>query len=69
MLQLNEIGRTISWNIAKWIPDRSIFYLIKPKHDNWLFVDLAEFPCFYLNLPGWTKKCSVNKNKTILGSQ
>ena len=26
---------------AKWIP----YYLIKPKHDNWLSVDLAEFTC------------------------
>ena len=24
------------------------FILIRSNHDNWLFVDLAEFPCFYL---------------------
>ena len=36
---------------GKWIPDRNKYYLIKPKHDNWLSVDLGEFPCFYLNLP------------------
>ena len=39
---------------AKWISDLSLFHLIKPKHDSWLFVDLAEFPCFYLL---WTKIC------------
>ena len=37
---------------AKWFQDRSILYLIKPKNDNWLSVDLAEFLCFYLSLPG-----------------
>ena len=49
---------------AKWIPDRPIHYLIKPKDDNRLSVDLDEFPRFYLNLPivnlKFTKQCFVH---------
>ena len=46
---------------AEWIGDSSIFSSIKPKLDNWLLFDLAEFP--------WCKQKIVNRNKTILGSQ
>ena len=47
----NSCNRLTLIDTAKWIQDWSILSSIRPKYDNWLFVDICVFTHSYLFVP------------------
>ena len=65
VLKWSHCKKSTQRNMQKnWYNYSSILSSNKPKLDEWLVVDLAEFPCSYLNLPGVNKKlfCKQKQN-------
>ena len=65
-------NKWIKVQLPKWIRDRSIHSLFKPKYDSWLFVNFCVFTPSYLFLPGvnlklfWkSKQVRMGKNTDI----
>ena len=53
--------------LPKWIRDRSIHSLFKPKYDSWLFVNFCVFTPSYLFLPGVNLKLFWKSKQVRMG--